>query len=210
MSEIAKLAAAIFKRAAKTRRFVVGIAGPPGAGKSTIAEELRTLLPEGTAVVVPMDGFHFDDAILVRRGLSGRKGAPETFDLAGFEHLLGRIRAAEAEIAIPVFDRSMELSRAAADIVEASTKFVLVEGNYLLLDEEPWTRLAPLFDFTVFLDVPRDELERRLVQRWDDHGRTPEDARAWIASNDMPNVDRVLARRRPSDLVLEVRPGSGR
>ncbi len=104
----------------------------------------------------------------------------------------------------------MELSRAAADIVEASTKFVLVEGNYLLLDEEPWTRLAPLFDFTVFLDVPRDELERRLVQRWDDHGRTPEDARAWIASNDMPNVDRVLARRRPSDLVLEVRPGSGR
>ncbi|MET0599239.1 MAG: nucleoside triphosphate hydrolase [Mesorhizobium sp.] len=210
MSEIAKLAAAIFKRAARTRRFVVGIAGPPGAGKSTIAEELRTLLPEGTAVVVPMDGFHFDDAILVRRGLRNRKGAPETFDLSGFEHLLRRIRAAEAEIAIPVFDRSMELSRAAADIVDASTKFVLVEGNYLLLDELPWRRLAPLFDFTIYLDVPREELERRLMQRWHDHGRAPDDARAWVASNDMPNVDRVLSHRRPADLVLEVRAAPSR
>ena len=96
MSEIAKLAAAIFKRAARTRRFVVGIAGPPGAGKSTIAEELRTLLPEGTAVVVPMDGFHFDDAILVRRGLRNRKGAPETFDLSGFEDRRSRSGHEEA------------------------------------------------------------------------------------------------------------------
>ncbi|RVC73454.1 nucleoside/nucleotide kinase family protein, partial [Mesorhizobium sp. M2A.F.Ca.ET.046.02.1.1] len=115
---------------------------------------------------------------------------------------LKRIRSGEPDIAIPVFDRSIELSRAAAEIVSADTKFILVEGNYLLLDEEPWTRLAPLFDFTIFVDVPRNELERRLMERWREHGKSDEDARAWIASNDMPNIERVLARRRPADMVI--------
>ncbi|HTV67892.1 MAG TPA: nucleoside triphosphate hydrolase [Rhizobiaceae bacterium] len=202
MSEIAHLAATIFKKAAKSKRFVVGIAGPPGAGKSTVAEQLCALLPEKTAVVVPMDGFHFDDIILNARGLRSRKGSPETFDLAGFEALLKRIRAGEPDIAIPVFDRSIELSRAAAAIVETDMRFILAEGNYLLLDEEPWTRLASLFDFAIFLDVPREELERRLMQRWHEHGKTDEQARAWIASNDMPNIDRVLARKRNADLVI--------
>ncbi|MER8703297.1 nucleoside triphosphate hydrolase [Mesorhizobium sp. M1273] len=202
MSEIAHIAAAIFKRAGKAPRFIVAIAGPPGAGKSTLSAGLHDLLPEGTAEVVPMDGFHYDDAVLERRGLRARKGAPETFDFAGFEALLRRIRAGEPDIAIPVFDRSMELSRAAAAIIAADTKFILVEGNYLLLDEEPWTRLAPLFDFSIFVDVPRAELESRLLARWHEHGRSDEDARAWIASNDMPNIDRVLARRRPADLVV--------
>ena len=128
--------------------------------------------------------------------------APETFDFAGCETLLKRIRSGEPDIAIPVFDRSMELSRAAASIVAAHTKFILVEGNYLLLDEEPWSRLAPLFDFTIFVDVPRNELERRLMERWRGHGKSDEDARAWIASNDMPNIERVLARRRPADMVI--------
>lgn len=202
MSEIAHIAAAIFKRAGKARRLVVAIAGPPGAGKSTLAAALRDLLPQGSAEVVPMDGFHFDDVILDRRGLSARKGAPETFDFAGFETLLRRIRAGEPDIAIPVFDRSMELSRAAAEIVGADTRFILVEGNYLLLDEEPWTRLAPLFDFSIFIDVPRNELERRLRLRWDEHGKSEADAIHWIAANDMPNIERVLMRRRAADLVV--------
>ncbi|MBZ9772645.1 nucleoside triphosphate hydrolase [Mesorhizobium sp. CO1-1-8] len=202
MSEIAHLAATIFKRAGKASRFIVAIAGPPGSGKSTLSARLHELLPEGAAEVVPMDGFHYDDAVLERRGLRARKGAPETFDFAGFEALLKRIRAGEADIAIPVFDRSMELSRAAASIVATETKFILVEGNYLLLDEEPWSRLAPLFDFSIFVDVPRNELERRLMERWHGHGRSDEDARAWIASNDLPNIERVLARRSAADLVI--------
>lgn len=202
MSEIAHLAATIFKRAGKANRFIVAIAGPPGSGKSTLSARLHELLPEGASEVVPMDGFHYDDAVLERRGLRARKGAPETFDFAGFEALLKRIRAGEPDIAIPVFDRSMELSRAAASIVATQTKFILVEGNYLLLDEEPWSRLAPLFDFSIFVDVPRNELERRLMERWHGHGRSDEDARAWIASNDLPNFERVLARRRAADLVI--------
>jgi pantothenate kinase len=202
MSEIASIAATIFKRAGKAERCIVAIAGPPGAGKSTIAAALRDVLPAGAAEVVPMDGFHFDDIVLNQRGLRPRKGAPETFDFAGFEALLKRIRSGEPEIAIPVFDRSIELSRAAAAIVPKDVKFILVEGNYLLLDEEPWSRLQPLFDFTIFLDVPKFELERRLMQRWHEHGKSDEDARAWIASNDVPNIERVLARRRKADLVV--------
>jgi pantothenate kinase len=202
MSEIAHRAAPIYKRAGKANRFIVATAGPPGAGKSTLSARLHELLPEGASEVVPMDGFHYDDAVLERRGLRARKGAPETFDFAGFEALLKRIRAGEPDIAIPVFDRSMELSRAAASIVATETKFILVEGNYLLLDEEPWSRLAPLFDFSIFVDVPRNELERRLLERWHEHGRSDADARAWIASNDMPNIDRVLDRRRAADLVI--------
>ncbi|WP_315918478.1 nucleoside triphosphate hydrolase [Mesorhizobium sp. SP-1A] len=207
MSEIATIAATIFKRAGKAKRFVVAIAGPPAAGKSMLSAALHDVLPEGAAEIVPMDGFHYDDVVLEKRGLRSRKGAPETFDLAGFEVLLKRIRAGEPDIAIPVFDRSVELSRAAAATIGGDVRFILVEGNYLLLDEEPWSRLAPLFDFTIFLDVPRGELERRLRQRWQEHGRTEDDALAWIASNDMPNVERVLARRRPADLVLHEETG---
>ena len=202
MSEIASIAAAIFKRAAGAQRFVVAIAGPPGSGKSTLAQRLNVVLPEDASAVVPMDGFHFDDTVLDSRGLRPRKGAPETFDYAGFAALLKRIRAGEPEVAIPVFDRSMELSRAGASIIGSGVKFVLVEGNYLLLDEEPWSALSGLFDFSIFVDVPRGELERRLLERWRGHGKSDEDARAWIASNDLPNIERVLARRRRADLVI--------
>lgn len=202
MSAIASIASAIFKRAGKSDRFVVAIAGPPGAGKSTLSEKLKELLPEGAVEVVPMDGFHFDDIVLERRGLSARKGSPETFDFAGFEALLKRIRAGEPDLAIPVFDRSMELSRAAAAILDKDIRFVLVEGNYLLLDEEPWSRLADLFDFSVFLDVPDPVLERRLLARWHDHGLPDEEARAKVASNDLPNAGRVLSKRRAADMVV--------
>jgi pantothenate kinase len=203
MSEVASIAAALFRHVPHGKRVLVAIAGAPGSGKSTLAAGLAEALTAGghSAAAVPMDGFHYDDAVLDRLGLKSRKGAPETFDFLGFESLLARLKRGDADVAIPLFDRSMELARAAAAIVPAGTRFVLVEGNYLLLDEQPWSKLRPLFDFAVFIDVPRDELERRLLQRWVDHGRA--DGPAWVASNDMPNVDRVLAKRLPASLLVK-------
>lgn len=186
-------------------RLIVAVAGPPGAGKSTLSEHLRDAINrggEGPFVVVPMDGFHLDNAILDRRGLRPRKGAPQTFDCAGFAALLQRLRGTAEDVVIPVFDRALDLARAGASIVRADHGILLVEGNYLLLDEEPWTRLAPFFDMTVYLDVPLPELERRLVQRWLDHGHDEAAARVRALSNDIPNAERVVSRSRPADFVL--------
>ncbi|TKT82418.1 nucleoside triphosphate hydrolase [Aquamicrobium sp. LC103] len=202
MSEIAHLAATLFRMASGRDRVVVAIAGPPGAGKSTFAEALLALLPENSAAIVPMDGFHYDNAVLETRGLRARKGAPETFDFEGFRALLERLRKGGGEVAVPVFDRGSDLARAGGSIVGADTKYILVEGNYLLLDESPWYGLAPLFDYSVYLDVPRPELEKRLIQRWLDHDHTPEAARERAMSNDIPNAERVIARRRSVDIVI--------
>jgi pantothenate kinase len=199
------LVAAIVARANGIERLVVAIAGAPGSGKSTLAEKLRDDIAESgeTVAVVPMDGFHFDNRVLEERGLLPRKGAPETFDVAGFRHLLGRIAAREPDIAIPVFDRSIEIARAGAAIIAAETHIILVEGNYLLLDEQPWTGLQPLFDLTVWLDVPMEELERRLIRRWLKHGFAGGAARHKALSNDIPNAERVTARSRVADAVLK-------
>ena len=197
------LAALIRTKAGGQARFIAAIAGPPGSGKSTFADDVVAALGAG-ARAVPMDGFHYDDAVLAQRGLQSRKGAPETFDVGGFSHLMGRLRAG-GEVAIPVFDRQMELSRAAADVVSDADQFLVVEGNYLLLNEQPWTALAPLFDLTVFIDVPEAELDRRLLNRWAHFGKTPAAARAWIDGNDMPNIRRVQAASRAADIQIKWR-----
>jgi pantothenate kinase len=204
MSDFAGLVHALREKAKGSARFMAAIAGAPGSGKSTLAHNLCGELKRlgETAIVVPMDGFHFDDAVLNARGHRPRKGAPFTFDARGFEALLKRIKAREPEVAIAVFDRTLELSRAAADIVDEKAKFVLVEGNYLLLSEEPWSRLRPLFDYAVSIQVSRDELERRLIRRWLDHGFDMEYARNWVASNDMLNIDEVIAKSSRADLTL--------
>ena len=133
------------------------------------------------------------------RGLRSRKGAPNTFDVGGFLHLLTRLRN-EDEVAIPVFDRNLEISRGSADIVGPEDRILIVEGNYLLLDEAPWNTAQ--YDLTAFIDVPEAELDRRLLARWAHFGKTPEQARAWIDGNDMPNIRRVNAGSRAADVVL--------
>ncbi len=194
------LAHEITTRAAAADRFIVAVVGPPGAGKSTLAGQIVTAIGKG-ARVVPMDGFHYDNAVLDKLGLRARKGAPETFDALGFVHLLRRLRGG-GDAAIPVFDRDADLARAGADLVTGADKYLIVEGNYLLLNEAPWHDLAPLFDLTVFIDVPEAELDRRLVARWDHHGKSPAEARHWIDSNDMPNIRRVTAGSRRADIVI--------
>ena len=194
------LANLIRSRSEGQGRFLTALAGPPGAGKSTLATALVGLLGAG-AKAVPMDGFHYDDAVLSARGAQGRKGAPDTFDAQGFFHLLRRLRS-EDEVAIPLFDRDLEISRACADIVTAADRLLVVEGNYLLLNEAPWPEAAPLFDLTVWIDVPEAELDRRLQARWAHYGKSPEAARAWIDGNDMPNIRRVTRGSRVADVVL--------
>ena len=148
-------------RTGSSDRVLVAIAGPPGSGKSTTADELVDLLNKrtpGSAAVLPMDGYHYDDLVLEQRGHIARKGSPHTFDVAGFAHMLGRLRVNdEAEVAVPVFDRSIEIARAGARIIPQSVTYLVVEGNYLLLDVVPWNDLARFFDLTVFIDVPEDE-----------------------------------------------------
>jgi pantothenate kinase len=201
-----ELVSAILARAANAKRLVVAIAGPPGAGKSTVSATLCTAINErdpGAAVVVPMDGFHLDNAILDARDMRKRKGSPATFDCAGFEVMLKRLREGGEDIVIPLFDRKLDLARAGADIVRADQQILLVEGNYLLLDQTPWNRLESLFDMTVFLQVDRLELENRLVQRWLGFGYNVGSAQARALSNDMPNADLVLEHSRPADFILK-------
>lgn len=177
---------------------MVGIAGPPGSGKSTLAQDLAAALG-AEAAVVPMDGFHYDNRVLAARGRLDRKGAPDTFDVSGFVHLLARLKSGEDQIAIPLFDRQLEIARAGADVVTLRHRIVIVEGNYLLLDESPWTDVAACLDLTVYLDVGVDELVRRLGRRWAGFGKSPAEADNWIRSNDLPNIRRVVEGSRPAD-----------
>jgi pantothenate kinase len=193
-------------RAINKTRVIVGIAGPPGSGKSTLAEAMvETLNKNGTdcAVVIPMDGFHYDDAVLEARGLKPRKGSPSTFDVAGFRHLLLRLKAnEEAEVAIPVFDRGLEISRAAARIVSAEIRFLVVEGNYLLLRDKPWAELARTFDLTAMIEEPRSVLEDRLINRWRSYGFSESVAHSKVQGNDLLNVDLVLDSSQQADVTL--------
>lgn len=187
-------------------RVICAVAGAPGSGKSTLAEGLVERInaeEPGAAALLPMDGFHYDDLHLVPAGLRPRKGAPETFDVGGLFHALRRMRARDEEtVAVPVFDRAIEIARAGARLIPASARLIVCEGNWLLLREPPWDRLRPLFDVTVMIEVPEDELRRRLRLRWEGFGLT-EDEIAWkLDGNDLPNGRRVAAGSAPADWTV--------
>jgi pantothenate kinase len=188
-----------------SRRLVV-VTGAPGSGKSTIALAMIEALnatDRVNAAVLPMDGYHYDDRVLEQRGLLARKGAPNTFDVSGLGHMLARLRSNdEAEIAVPVFDRELEISRAGAKIISRSVDLIVVEGNYLLLDYAPWASLSAYFDRSVFIDVPEDELRTRLNMRWQRHGIPVAEITEKVERNDIPNGREVVARSAPADFVL--------
>lgn len=172
--------------------FLVGIAGPPGSGKSTLSELLRTEVNKihgaEIAAVVPMDGFHLDDAILDSKHQRAFKGAPHTFDLGGLQSLVKRIAGADVPVYVPIFDREREIAINASRVVEAHHTVVLVEGNYLLLNQPGWRDLATLFELTIAIDVPHDEIRRRLRNRWKDAGLGEEAVNRKLDNNDLPNA----------------------
>ena len=202
----AALVDVLLTEAADERRWIIAIAGAPGAGKSTLSEHLKRRLDTarpGCADVLMMDGFHFDDLVLNARGHRLRKGAPHTFDVDGFRVALERLRQDDGrDVAVPVFDRSIEIARAGARILAPSARIIIAEGNYLLLDEPGWRDLAPLFDLTVMMQASEGELATRLTARWQGFDYPSEAFKAKLEENDLPNVRLVIAKSRAADMVV--------
>jgi pantothenate kinase len=197
---------ALLRDLAPGGRQVIAIAGAPASGKSTIAaslvEHLNKVEPGSTALL-PMDGYHFDDEMLVPRGWRPRKGAPHTFDVGGYASALRRIRANdEPFVAVPRFDRDLEIARAGAIIIEPTARLIVSEGNWLLLKDDPWPMLLPLFDHTVLVMTDPETLEQRNRDRWVGYDYTEEMIREKLEGNDLPNARLVYERSADPDWII--------
>ena len=194
------------------RRVLLGIVGSPGAGKSTLSVALAAALrpepPDGLAVddwvaYVPMDGFHLADVELERLGRRNRKGAPDTFDGHGYLALLRRLRADEPNIVYaPQFERDLEQPLAGAIPVPPEARLVITEGNYLLLDTEPWPAVAGELVEVWFCDLRDEVRQERLVARHIAFGKSPDFAVEWVRSVDEPNARRIETGRGRAHLVV--------
>ncbi|MER6096578.1 nucleoside/nucleotide kinase family protein [Streptomyces sp. NPDC001728] len=204
------LAARARALAAPGRRRILGIAGAPGAGKSTLAERLVDRL-DGPAVLVPMDGFHLAQAELERLGRAGRKGAPDTFDAAGYAALLARLRAPEPGTTVyaPAFDRTLEEPIAGAIPVGPEVPLIVTEGNYLLHDEGAWAAVLPLLDEAWYLDLDARRRVPRLVERHVRYGKDRAHAERWVQDSDEANARLIERGRDRAQLVVTMSPYSG-
>ena len=185
---------------------MVALAGAPGSGKSTLSElvveSLNSDVPD-YAVVLPTDGFHYDDFYLTPAGLQPRKGAPDTFDVDGFKHMLLRLKSREPEhVAVPIYDRHLEIARAGAKLIPKETRIIVVEGNYLLLRREPWSGLALLFDVTVLIETPGDVLRERLSARWRAYDLTPDQIAEKLDGNNLLNARLVICKSADPDFPI--------
>ncbi len=189
------------------RRVVLGVAGAPGAGKSTLAEALvagvAAARGEDWVAHVPMDGFHLADVQLDRLGSRSRKGAPDTFDAEGYAALLRRlVDEPDSWVYAPGFERTLEQPIAAAVVVPPQARLVVTEGNYLLLDEPPWQRARDALEQVWFVTVDDGLRRDRLVRRHVDFGKRPEDAEAWVGATDEPNAALVAAVAHRADRIV--------
>jgi pantothenate kinase len=196
---------ALRARVGPGRPVLIGVAGEPGSGKSTLTASLVAALQEDgtTAVLVPMDGFHLANVALAALGRAERKGAIDTFDGAGYTALLTRLRGAGSDtVWAPTYDRSIEESVANAIAVPAGIDVVVTEGNYLLVDDGPWSAVRWLLDEAWAVEVDADLRMERLVARHIEFGKPPEQAVAWVEAVDVPNSDFVRSTFGRADLVV--------
>ena len=183
------------------RRAVLGIAGAPASGKSTLAEALVRALGDGVAHV-PMDGFHLADVQLDRLGRRDRKGAPDTFDPLGYAALLRRLHADEDDVVYaPGFERVIEQPVAGAIPVPRAARLIVTEGNYLLLDDPHWSRVRPLLDEVWYVDDDDARLDR-LIERHRRFGKDAAAAVAWATGTDERNARLIVATRDRADLTV--------
>ena len=174
-------------------RYFIALSGPPASGKSTISEKLANDLraKDYNSSILQMDGFHYDDLILKEKKLLFKKGAPETFDVMGLINFVSRLQK-EGEVIIPIFDRSLELSRSSAVIISKNTKVIIVEGNYILLNTYPWCELHKFFNTTVIINSEEKVLEKRLIERWEKFNLPKDEIKEKVYKNDLPNGVNVL------------------
>lgn len=182
-----------------SRPVLIGIAGPPGSGKSTLAAALMGLRDD--AVVVPMDGFHLSNRQLAEQGLADIKGAPQTFDRAGLLAGLSRLGGSEA-VYFPDFAHERHEPIAASIRVDPGTELVVVEGNYLLLDDDGWREIARMLDVSVFVEVSWPVCRQRLIPRHEGAGKSHEEAVEWVDRSDRANYDLVMTSRLPADFTV--------
>lgn len=189
---------------ATDNRKLVAVAGPPASGKTTVSAALLDALKARglEAGLVAMDGYHLDNGILDARGLRARKGAPETFDFDGFYATLLRLQK-EDEVIASTFDRTRDVSVGSSSVISKEMKIIVVEGNYLLLNEAPWSQLQDLWSLSVMITASQETLENRLVDRWLGHGFSASQAREKAAENDIPNALRVLNGSVDADMRIE-------
>jgi len=188
-----------------TERVLIGIIGKPGAGKSTLSKFLMSKLPKEFVTVVPMDGYHLSNKVLKELKRADRKGAPDTFDVAGFASLVKRIRSEQTQnIYYPIFDRAIEESIAAQGVVTSSTKVVIIEGNYLLHDAGGWEEVKDLLDESWMVDVDDDKRISRLISRHIAYGKEPEAAKAWAKGTDEANAQLIERGRTRADFVVRI------
>ena len=185
-------------------RLIIGVVGKPGAGKSTITDYIMKNI-KIQAALVPMDGYHLSNKVLIELGRSERKGAPDTFDAKGFTSLLQRIRNnVDEDIYFPVFHREFEESYAAEGVVGARTRLVLTEGNYLLVDDENWDGIRPLLNESWYL-APDDSIrQQRLIARHMKYGKTKEEAEFWSLGSDEANAQVVAASSKYATRIVEI------
>lgn len=196
------------RRTSSQRRGILAIAGVPGSGKSTLAKALIDSLnaaKPGVAVGLPMDAYHMTNAKLEQLGLRNRKGSPQTFEAQQYFKHLALARDASKRISLPTFDRAFDepvYTGKPEHIVDGDTRYIVTEGNYLLMDALPWTVIDELADLRVWIDIPAQRAKRQTIERHKQFGRSPQEAKHWYETNDQLNAELILQQSRHADLIV--------